>query len=142
MPKLSQYFIRAALIHLLIGFTVGGLLLAHKGVYIHPVLWRWLPAHIEFVLMGWVTQLVMGVAFWIAPRFLKAPRRGNETGAKAAFVLLNLGVFLATTRPFFGTPLWVLLLGRVLELLAVVAFGLHLWQRIVGRNFQLKNKNM
>jgi hypothetical protein len=125
---------------LLLGFTFGGLLLAHKGVPIHPALWSLLPAHMEFLLIGWVVQLTMGVAFWVAPRFWKAPRRGNETGAYLALWLLNAGILLVAgavlLSAFSPWDTWALLLGRVLEMLAAAAFATHLWQRIVGRNYQ------
>ena len=81
MPQLSRWTVRAAYFNLLLGFTLGALILANKGMFLHPAIWGWLPAHIELLLVGWIVQLVMGVAFWIAPRFWKAPRRGNETGA-------------------------------------------------------------
>ena len=60
MPLLSQWMVRTALIYLILGFTFGGLLLTHKGIPLHPSLWAWLPAHIEFLLMGWIVQLTMG----------------------------------------------------------------------------------
>jgi hypothetical protein len=37
---------------MLLGFSFGALLLAHKGVPYAPWLWAWRPAHIEFLLMG------------------------------------------------------------------------------------------
>lgn len=136
MPRLSQWYVRAALLYLLGGFTVGALLLAHKGVPLHPALWGWLPVHIEMLLLGWIAQLTMGVAFWIVPRFWKPPRRGNVLGAQVAFVLLNAGILLVAAQAALRLPAWWLLVGRVLEVGAAVAFALHLWQRIVGRNFQ------
>ena len=136
MPPLSRWAVRAAYFNLLLGFTIGALLLANKGIFIHPAIWGWLPAHIELLLVGWIVQLIMGVAFWIAPRFWKAPRRGNETGAWLAIPLLNAGVWLVVLRAFFGGGVWMLATGRVLELTAVIAFSLHLWQRIVSRNHQ------
>lgn len=136
MPRLSRWYIRLALIYLLLGFTVGGLLLAHKGVPIHPALWGWLPAHIEFLLMGWIAQLVMGTAFWITPRFWKPPRRGNETGAQVAIVLINLGIWLVVAGSLLPGQHWLEFVGRLLEVGAAVSFALHLKQRIVGRDFQ------
>ena len=32
MPRLSVYLVRTALLHLLVGFGLGGLLLANKGL--------------------------------------------------------------------------------------------------------------
>lgn len=128
MPRLSCWFIRAALVYLALGFSLGGLILFHKGIPLHPTLWRLLPAHIEFLLFGWTVQLVMGVGFWIFPRFRRS--RGNEKPAWLAFALLNLGVWLAGVGPALGGPAAMLLLGRLAEVGAVVAFAGHAWPRL------------
>lgn len=133
MPRLSQLMIRAAFLYLLLGFTVGALLLTHKGMPLHPALWGWLPAHIEFLLFGWVVQLTMGVAFWILPRYWKKPRRPNESYARIAFVLLNLGIWLVVAGTAFRAGPMILFAGRVVEICAVLFFGAHAWKRIVSR---------
>ena len=133
MPKLSQWMIRASFIYLLLGFTFGALLLAHKGVPFHPALWAWLPAHIEFLLIGWVVQLTMGVAFWILPRFWQAPRRPKTNWAVASFVLLNAGIWLVVAGTTGQLGRWWLVAGRVLETTAVLFFTRHAWTRIVSR---------
>lgn len=125
--------VRTAFVYLLLGFTVGALLLAHKGVPLHPMLWSWLPAHIEFLLLGWIVQLTMGVAFWILPRFWEKPARPRENFALAAFVLLNLGIWLVVAGTTFQLGRGPLLAGRLVELGAVVLFGVHGWGRIVSR---------
>ena len=133
MPRLSQWLIRTAFIYLLLGFTFGALLLTHKGFPLHPALWGWLPAHIEFLLMGWIVQLTMGVAFWILPRYWQKPRRPKETYAQIAFVLLNLGIWLVVAGTTFHAGRGFLLAGRVVELGAIAFFTLHAWRRIVSR---------
>lgn len=133
MPRLSRWIIRAALLYLWAGMTIGALLLAHKGVPLHPALWRWLPVHIEFMLIGWVVQLVMGAAFWLLPRYWTKPHRPRARLVSLAFLLLNGGIWLAViyalgwgARPF-------LLIGRILEISAVLLFAIHAWGRIVSR---------
>ncbi len=133
MPRFSRWIIRAAFIYLLLGFTVGALLLTHKGVPLHPALWGWLPAHIEFLLVGWVVQLTMGVAFWILPRYWEKPARPKARYAQVAFGLLNLGIWLVVAGTTFGGGRWVLFAGRVAEAVAVALFAGHAWQRIVSR---------
>lgn len=128
MPRLSCWFVRAALLYLAIGFSLGALLLAHKGLGWSPLWWRWLPAHIEFLMIGWTGQLILGVAFWILPRFGGSRRR--EGAAWLAFGLINLGVLLAGWGPVLAAPTWVVLAGRLAELAAMAAFAFHAWPRI------------
>ncbi len=133
MPRLSQWYIKISFGYLLLGFTFGALLLAHKGQPIHPALWNWLPAHIEWLLIGWGAQLTLGMAFWILPRFWKEPRRGNTTGAYVALVMLNAGIWLASLGTVYHLSPWLLVSGRLLEAGAAVAFAHAIFPRVVGR---------
>ena len=128
MPCLSRWFIRSALAYLALGFTFGALMLFNKGVPFSPALWRLLPTHVEFLLLGWTVQLAMGVAFWILPRFSSS--RGNEKAAWLAFVLLNVGVWLAGLGPLLGAPPVISFLGRLAEVGAGAAFAVHAWPRV------------
>lgn len=130
MPRLSCWFIRCALLYLFLGFTLGSLLLLHKGIAFYSGLWWVLPAHIEFVLIGWTVQLAMGVMFWMFPRFGGGASRGDELAAWWAFGLLNLGVWLVVVGTLLNTTSWFFFAGRVAELGAVIAFGRHAWPRI------------
>lgn len=127
MPKLSAYFLRAALVSLCLGFTLGALLLWNKGAPLHPLIWRLLPGHMEFLLMGWMVQLAFGMAYWILPRWQAS--RGNTRPAWFTFALLNVGVLLVAVAPYAGSVRWVLPLGRLLEMLAAAAFAIHAWPR-------------
>lgn len=128
MPRLSAWYVRAALLYLGLGFTLGGLLLANKGLPQQPLLWRLLPAHIEFLLFGWTLQLAFGVAFWILPRW--RTQRGNVRPAWAALILLNGGIWLVVMAGWWNGPAWALASGRLLEAGAVAAFAMHAWPRI------------
>jgi hypothetical protein len=130
MPRLTRYAIRAALFHLALGFTLGGLMLFNKGVTFAPWLWRLLPAHIEFLLIGWTAQLILGVGFWILPRFARSPVRGNETFAWLALGLLNLGVWLVGVGALLEASAVIPFLGRLAEAAAAVAFAAHAWPRV------------
>ncbi|HZD10167.1 MAG TPA: hypothetical protein VE553_02405 [Candidatus Binatia bacterium] len=133
MPRLSRYLVRLALIHLGAGFTIGALMLANKGLSFDAGLWRLRPAHIEILVVGWLIQFAMGVAFWIAPRFWEKPVRGNVAGAWLAMILLNAGVWTVAVSSCSGLPAGFVLAGRLLEGFAALSFGWHLWPRIVSR---------
>lgn len=134
MPTLTIWYIRSALLHLLLGFTFGALMLANKGIPFYPALWRLRAAHIEILLVGWIVQLALGVAYWIVPRFWEPPRRGNRLGAYLAFGLLNLGVWLIALQTIYGLPPLLAVLGRVAEAGAAVSFAAHIWPRVVPRS--------
>jgi len=128
MPRLTVWYVRSALTYLALGFTVGMLMLANKGVPYYPGVWRLLPTHMEFLLMGWTAQLAFGVAFWILPRF--RTERGNVRLAWAAWALLNAGVLLVGVGPLLGFGGVSTLLGRLAEAGASLAFAIHAWPRI------------
>jgi hypothetical protein len=129
MPAVSVWFIRGSLLYLLAGFTLGALLLAGKGIPLPAGLWRWLPVHFELLLVGWLIQLVMGVAYWIFPRFgLTRAARGREGLAWLAFALLNSGVWL-TSAGVLGDRSGLIVLGRSAELLAAAAMAMNVWAR-------------
>ena len=129
MPRLSVYFVRASLIYLLLGFTIGGLMLANKGIMISPAIMALLPLHIEFAFIGWMIQLAMGVAFWILPRFRKEPIRGNEHLSWLAFFLVNAGIIFVAVNIIFNSQIFILV-GRGMELLGLITFAFGNWKRI------------
>lgn len=134
MPQLSRLFIRAALAYLFLGFTFGALILSNKGLPFAPLIWALLPVHIEFMLIGWMTQLALGVAFWILPRRGSNAPRGDERWSLAAFILVNLGILAFALAPLVVLS-WLQLLARALQTLGLMAFVLGNWQRIYPLKF-------
>ena len=129
MPRLSVWFVRCSLIYLFLGLTFGGLILANKGIPFAPWIWSLLPAHMEFLLLGWMAQLAMGVAFWILPRFRSSPSRGNVNYVWSALFFLNAGIVMVTMQPFIGVN-WLSLTGRFLETFSILLFVLASWLRV------------
>lgn len=129
MPRLSVWFVRLSFIHLFLGLTFGGLLLANKGFPFAPWTWNLLPAHMESLLLGWMAQLAMGVAFWIFPRFGTGAPRGNVKFAWLALILLNTGIVMVAIQPFVGGS-WSSLAGRVLEAGGILLFAAVSWKRV------------
>lgn len=129
MPRLSVLMIRTSLIYLLVGSTFGGLMLANKSILIAPWIWSLLPLHMEFILLGWMVLLTMGVAFWILPRFSHGAPRGDERLSWLAFYLINLGIFMVILQGYLDLK-WFSLAGRSIEAIGTVAFVLGNWKRI------------
>jgi hypothetical protein len=129
MPKLSVWLVRAALIHMGIGFLFGALILHHKGIPIYTWSWRLLNPHIELMVFGWTIQFVMGIAFWILPRFSGDQRYGKVYLGWWSSGLLNSGIVLMATGTWFAVD-WVSLVGSLSTLSAVLLFVVLIWPRV------------
>ena len=127
MPALSRWSIRLALAYLLLGFTLGALLLISKGTGWLSLSWRGFAAHQEFLLIGWTAQMAIGIGYWIFPRF-RGNQRGNTALVKIALLCLNVGIWLVALNPWLGSIAWQA--GRLLEGTAAIAFGIYAWPRI------------
>lgn len=140
MPRLSVWMVRAALLHLGCGFTIGAVMLYHKGNPIDPSVWRWLAVHMELLLLGWTMQLAMGVAFWVMPRHPGTRKYGTVWLAWLAFGLINGGVILTALSGWGGAAAYALaLLGHVLEAGAALAFAVQIWPRVKAFGVQVSN---
>jgi hypothetical protein len=134
MPRLTVWMVRAALLHLAVGFLVGGFLLWEKGVGGIPWAWRLRALHVYLLTLGWVLQLALGVAFWMLPRFTSQQNgkmvqvRGRERWAWAAFILTNL----ATLSAVIGiVELRIApVVAMALMIAAALCFAIHAFPRI------------
>lgn len=137
MPLISVVIIRTALLQLALGATLGGLLLAEKGLHLAPWLWTLRPGHIQMMLIGWTVQLACGVAIWILPRLDAAGGRGSLRSAWVAYVTLNGGVLLALLHAPLARVLrhaslgWMPALAGLLYAIAVTALVAQLWRRVL-----------
>lgn len=134
MPIPSRWMIKASLVYMLVGFSIGALILISK---VHPELstvWSLLTIHIEVSIFGWIIQLTMGTAYWILPRYLTTKSRGNPTLALVMVGMLNLGILINVASYLNLLNSSVTVLGRLLEVGAIVLFiNLH-WNRAVSYN--------
>ena len=126
MARISVWFVRASLLHFVVGATVGAWELAAKGG-----LWPSFPLpvralHVEVVLVGWVCQLAVGVALWILP-FSGGVSRDRRFWV--AWAGLNGGVLLAGAGQLAGFAL-LTLLGRGGEIAAAGLLVWGLWPRL------------
>lgn len=129
MPRLSVWLVRASLLYMGVGFLFGALILWQKGMPTNAWLWRLLNPHAEVMVYGWTMQFVMGVAFWILPRFSGQRRYGRSELGWWSFGLLNVGVVLAALDAWL-TVGWLATVGRMGVLAAVVAFVVMMWSRV------------
>jgi hypothetical protein len=134
MPPLSRWFVRAGFIALALALVFELLLARPAGV------WPALPdgalhlGAIHLLTVGWLLQLITGVAFWLFPRHPTAPPRGDPRLGWWGFGLLNLGLIMRLIgepwRLAYHGPSWPLATSALLQVAAVGAIVRLLWPRI------------
>ena len=130
MPFPSVLLVRTALCWLAAGVAMGALLLASKAAPLPAGVLRLFHAHSEAVLVGWMVQFAMGVAWWILPKYPRLPERGPAAPVWAAWLLLNVGVVLAGVGRSVGASDGLVMAGRMAETLAAAVFAAGMWPRV------------
>lgn len=136
MPKLARWYIKTSLAYLAVALLAGVALAFHRLQGIAPVLDFFQPAYIHLFVVGWLTQLIFGVAFWLFPRFSKTSPHGHENLAWGTYVLINAGLLLRVVAEpasavSFGTG-WaaVLIASALCQWLAGLGFVVYIWPRV------------
>ncbi|MCA9773224.1 MAG: hypothetical protein KC466_12500 [Myxococcales bacterium] len=136
MPTLARWWIKSAMAYLVAALALG-LARALGPWWDLPDLARAAgPVALHFFFVGWVTQMIFGVAYWMFPRATKERPRGNEALGWATFSALNVGLLgRAAAEPLgaLGGAPWtapVLVAAAALQWLAVVAFVGNTWRRV------------
>jgi cbb3-type cytochrome oxidase subunit 1 len=139
MPRLARWFIKAGLLYFVLALITGVLLQARTVIALPAWTSTLNPVYIHLLAVGWITQLIIGVAYWMFPKFTKEQPRGSETLGWATFILLNMGLILRViseprvamhTEPDLG---WMLAVSAVLQTAAGWLFVINTWSRVKGR---------
>lgn len=97
MPPITRWFIKTAIVYLLAGIIlafVSELPTVNAGPLLLPVYWH-------MIIIGWITQVIMGVSIWMFPRKKRHRKKTQSFSAVAAFWTLNTGLILRfLSEPF------------------------------------------
>ncbi len=136
MPPLTRWFVRSALVYFVAALLVGVVLAARPVFNLPAALSVLAPIYFHLLMVGWVTQLIFGVAFWMFPKFTVEQPRGSEALGWATYLLLNIGLLLRV----IGEPLntlvaspvlsWLVAASAVLQWLGGMVFVVNTWRRV------------
>lgn len=133
MPRITRLFIKSGIIYFLLGIGlafIAELPAVSTGALLLPVYWH-------MIVIGWITQIIMGVSIWMFPRKQRGKRKEETIAANAAFWCLNAGLivrFLAEPFvPFFVNETWivvVIIVSSVLQMTAIGFYIAEIWPRV------------
>ncbi len=139
MPPQTRWHIKSAFVYLAAAMLLG-IGLALGAVVQIPVWLAYLsPSFFHLIMVGWVTQMIMGVIFWMFPIVTRARPRGNENLAWAVYIFLNGGLILRVLceplnamnpQDIWG---WGLVVSALLQWVAAVLFVYNSWPRVKER---------
>lgn len=137
MPILTRRFIKLAMLYLLAALLVG-VILAGRSLWSLPSFLAGVgPVYFHLFMLGWVTQLIFGVVYWMFPKYSQTQPRGREGLWQAVFWLMNIGLILrVATEPMLTLNSewgWVVALSAVMQWLAGILFVVNTWSRVKVR---------
>ena len=132
MDKITVTFIRASFLYLLIGSTIGALLLfwpQAAGIY------RSIHAHLN--VFGWLSMMVFGVGYHILPRFSGRPLHSKRLAWVHLYLsnlgLVGLALFWAIAGYAGGGAmrLPLAIFGAILAI-SIYIFVYNMWRTVKG----------
>jgi len=139
MPPLTRLFVKTAFVYFVAALLVGVALASRPLWPSPPIISALGPTYLHLFLVGWVTQLIFGIVYWMFPKYSREHPHGSEGGWKATYGLLNAGLALrAVAEPLHAAGAgegWggLLALSAVLQWLAGVIFVVNTWGRVKER---------
>jgi hypothetical protein len=137
MPVIVRWYLRTALVMFVLALVVG-VVQNLSGMFpsLSPSL---TPVYFHLLMVGWVTQFILGVAIWMLPKYSQEKPRGIETLSWATYIFLNTGLLVRA----FGEPFnelspgttwgWLLVFSAFLQWLAGLLFVINTWRRVKGK---------
>jgi hypothetical protein len=139
MPVLTRWFVKTALLSLVLALLIGVLHTARAVLNLPEYVVYLGPVYFHLFLVGWATQLIIGVVYWMFPKFSTEKPRGSGGLAWATYGLLNVGLALrAVIEPLYAQQPekgwgWLLALSALMQWLGGMAFVLNTWARVKER---------
>lgn len=138
MPLITRVFLRTALVYFVAALSVGAVD-ALDGVLPGLRVAGLRPVYFHLLMVGWVTQLIIGVALWMFPKHSTERPRGSDALSWATFGLINTGLILrALAEPLLAGPGgavwgWLLAASALLQMAGGWLFVANTWQRVRER---------
>ncbi|MFN8577079.1 MAG: hypothetical protein U0354_09510 [Candidatus Sericytochromatia bacterium] len=104
------------------------------------------PIYFHFYMIGWITQLIFGVAWWMFPVITIENPKGSDNQAWLLYILINTGLILRSIAEPFNAlesdKIWavLLVLSAIIQFFSGVLYSFILWKRVKPKKVKEKLK--
>ena len=140
MPPITRMFIKTGFAYVVLGVALSALWIVHLVWPRYPLFGALQPTALHLIVVGWLTQVIFGVALWMFPPWSKHAPRGPGAVNWACYSLLNAGILLRLVAEPWNTLSPHLELGSllvvsaVLQVIAVWLFVAAVWTRVRSKH--------
>jgi len=136
MHSLVRRFIKTGIIFLITGLVLGAWMMIRRefgGVY--PSRYQ-VSAHTHLIAIGFVMNMILGVALWLFPRPAPEDKRYNPTLALSAWWLVAIGTATRTIAELSHDYTqssylkWAVVLSGLAQIFGLCLFFYTMWTRI------------
>jgi len=142
MPTSTRWFIRSGIIYFVLGVVTAFLseFETFNQISLLPVYWHML-------VLGWITQLIIGVSVWMFPRKYRDRKKRESVLVWTTFWTFNAGLLLRfISEPLiynFPEHIWidgVVILSALLQVTALLFYTIEIWPRLGPKKRRASSK--
>lgn len=140
MPLISRLFIKSGIVFMIASLLVAMAVALPESLHPFEGVSALRMTHFHLFVVGWITQIIFGVALWFFPKYSRERPRGPEWLGWGSFFSLNAGLVLrAVTETAFAAGAsaagwsWAMSAAAALQFAAAVLFAFAIWPRAKGR---------
>lgn len=141
MPFISRLFIRSGLLYFVLAM-VTGILLEFEPFALPPLM----PLFWHMLMLGWITQIIMGVSLWMFPGRTREEGFIKQKWSWLTFLFLDIGLALRIIAEpmlsYSNSNFWRVLIvaSAGLQVLAAVCYFIEIWPRVLTKKQQRKRR--
>lgn len=145
MPTLTRYWIKAGFVNFASALILALLISLQSVIEMPAFMPAMTPVYFHLFLVGWITQIIMGVSFWMFPPLNRDKPRGAELLGWSSWVGINFGLILRVVgEPMLfldpaGSGRWVVIVSALLQWAGGLLYLFHIWERVKGKQIPVTN---
>ncbi len=141
MPLIARIFLKSGVVYFVLALVMG-LFIQISSIPLPPLYYLFW----HMLMLGWITQIIMGVSMWMFPGRVREESFKNQMWGWFAYIGLNTGLILRIiAEPWLNMsdlPIWNILLtfSAILQFIAVISYAREIWPRVKGKKKRIVRK--